>query len=731
MEKNTNLLDKVLFEKLIHLYNIGKHKELEEKLIFLIKTNAKSYSLFNLLGAVKKSLNDFVGSQIAFKKAININPKNSEGHNNLGLLYLDMRKFDQAITTFNVAINLNPKNYFFYNNLGIANLEKNLILEAKINFQNALEINPNFLQSINNLGITFAKLRQLEDAIFYFNKAININPKFTDAYLNLADIYSDLGNIESAIKNCELSLELNSNLARAQLTLGNLFKNINKDNDAIKAYEKALTLDPNNYTTYNNLANVFVRVKRLDEAINFYKKAFDLNKECMSALSSYIFQKMSIFDWSVIKEFSGIKDIIGITGEAISPFFTLTLEDNPKNQMMRSINWSESQFKIASSNIENQKIIKNKKISIGYFSSDFYDHATLYLISGLLNSHDKNLFEINLFSYGNPPESELFKNIIKNVDHFMDISKMKDSDVVSAIRNIKLDIAIDLKGYTFGSRSKLFSYKLAPIQINFLGYPGTMGCSFIDYIVADKVIIDEKTRKNYMEKVLYMPNSYQPNDNLRKINQSNKSKKDFGLPENSFVICCFNSPYKITNEEFKIWLEVLHEIKDSVLWLLDVSKSAKFNLNILLDKYKIDQKRIIFAKNLSHSSHLERLSYADIFVDTFNYNAHTTCSDALWSGVPVITKKGKQFSARVAASLLSAIEMNELIVENIEDYKNLILDLSKNKDKLLNIRKKLFKNIPITALFDTKKYTRDFEKGLSQIYLNRLNKLEDIDIQIK
>ena len=730
MYKKNNLIIKDLFEKLINLYNSGNYKELDEKLIFLIKTNPRSYSLFNLLGAVKKSLKDYVGSKIAFKKAININPKNSDAYNNLGLLYLDIKKFDQASLMFLKAIEINPNNSFFYNNLGISNLEKNLIEVAKENFQKALQINPNFIQSINNLAITLAKLKLYDEAILSFKKIINLNPKFAEAYLNLADVYSELGDISTGIKYCKLCLDLNLNLPRAHYTYGNLLKSINRDKEAIQAYKNSLTLEPNNFATYNNLANTLVRLNNIDEAIVYYKKAYDLNNKCTSAFISYIFYKMSIFEWSAINDFVDNKDIIGIEGEAISPFFTLCLEDNPNNQLKRSINWSKNQFESASINYENLKVSNKQKIKIGYFSSDFYDHATIYLISGLLNSHDKNLFEIYLFSYGNPPKSDLVNDIKKNVKSFIDISNMKDFEAVEISRKINIDIAIDLKGYTFGSRSKLFSYRLAPIQINFLGYPGTMGSSFIDYIIADKVIIDEKTRKNFTEKVLYMPNSYQPNDNLRKISKSHKSKKDFDLPENSIVLCCFNSSYKITSTEFEIWLEILNKVENSVLWLLDVDETAKSNLYKFLEKFKIKSNRIIFAKKMNHYDHLERLSHADLFIDTFNYNAHTTCSDALWSGVPVVTKKGNQFSSRVAASLLTSLGLEELITNTKNDYKDLILHLCFNSNKLLDIKKKLTKNILTFPLFNTKKYTENFETGLKKIYENRLNNLEDKDIEI-
>ncbi len=726
---NNKTLDRVFFEKLVQLYRTGKYQELEEKLIILTKEYPKSYSIFNLQGAVKKSLKDYVGSQIAFKKAININSKNSEAHNNLGLLFLEMKKFSNAAVSFKNAISLNSNNFFLYNNLGISFLEMDQLEEAKKNFEKSLSLNPKFIQALNNLGIILSRLGNDEDSAMYFKKAINIDSKFIEAYLNLGDLYQKLGDFYSGIECCNASINLNPNLPRPYFLLGNLLKNLNKNEEAIKAYERCLNLDPNNYAVYNNLANTLIRVQKIDKALIFFKNAFELNDQCSSAYISYIFYKMSIFDWNVLEDFSKNKKKIGIEGEPISPFFTLSLEDNPKNQMKRSIKWSENKLYKNINLNKQRKLIRNKKIKIGYFSSDYYDHATMYLISGLLSSHDTNLFDIYLFSYGSPPKSKLVDKI-KKIHSFIDISFKTDKEVMKIVEEIKIDIAIDLKGHTFGSRSELFSYRLAPIQINFLGYPGTMGSNFIDYLIADKVLINKENRKYYSEKIIFMPNSYQPNDNKRLINKTNKKRGDYDLPKNSLVLCCFNSSYKITPKEFEIWLEILSKVENSVLWLLEVDDIAKDNLFKILKKFKIKTSRVIFAKKIDHYDHLERIGCADLFIDTFNYNAHTTCSDALWAGVPVVTKKGSQFSSRVAASLLSSLGLNELITETKDDYKNLILNLSLNHKKLFEIKKKLKNNILNYPLFDTLTYTKNFEKSLIKIYESRLNNLKDEDIEI-
>ena len=305
---------------------------------------------------------------------------------------------------------------------------------------------------------------------------------------------------------------------------------------------------------------------------------------------------------------------------------------------------------------------------------------------------------------------------------------MSDKNAIELIYDCKLHFAIDINGFTAKSRTEIFSARIAPVQINYLGYPSTMGSSFIDYIVADKILIDDQTRKNYLEKVIFMPNTYQPNDNQRPINKNKTSKDDHNLPENSFVICCFNNTYKISQDEFEIWINILEKINDGVLWLLDCENQTKKNLIEFTKKNKINSERLIFAKKINHYQHLERLQHADIFVDTFNYNAHTTCSDALWAGIPVVTKKGKQFASRVASSLLNAVGLQEMICNTKDEYENLILDLAINRKKIEKLKNKLNHNIKTKPLFNTKQYTSDFECSLEKILKNRLKGIEDKDI---
>ena len=755
---------KEVFDNLLKLFNSKKFDELEKKLNQLLKNYPKSYPLYNLQGAYRKIIKDFYKAEIAFKEAIKINNKIPDAFNNLGLLYIEQNKIDDSINCFKKAIRTNSNNPFFFNNLGNAFAQKELIHEALKEFQKALIIDKKFFLAHNNIGIIKNKLKKFDEAIKSFSEAIDIQKNFDEAYINLGKTFFDIGNVELAIKNYKLALKINPKSAKAYNNLGNVLKDqgdyneaiknyqtsirlqpnlpetynnignalneLNKIDDAIVAYEKAIELNPKYFESLNNLANACSKKEDLENAIKYYQKSYDINKNFSTALASLIFHKMKISDWSAITNFKDTKNSLGTKDEIVMPFYTLVMEDSPKNQMLRSLNYSKQKLEKFNKKENKIQVYNNKKIKIGYYSSDFFDHATMYLISGLLREHNKEKFEIYLFSYSKNKKSLLVEETIKHVKLFKDISSMTDFEIVNLSKSFQIDIAIDLKGYTFNSRSKLFAYRLAPIQINYLGYPGTLGSSFIDYLVADKTLIPKEKSQYYSEKIIYMPDSYQPNDNKRKISRTNRKKSEFDLPNNSFVFCCFNTSYKITPEELDVWSNLLNKISHSVLWLIDTNKIAKKNLINSFKKRNINENRIIFAKNLPHDEHLERIRHADLFLDTFNYNAHTTCSDTLWAGVPLITKIGKQFSARVASSLLNAMNLSELITESKSEYEELALKLAKNKDYLIEIKKRISDNLLNSPLYDTKKYSKNFEKALTKVYNDNLQQKDIQDIRV-
>ena len=340
------------------------------------------------------------------------------------------------------------------------------------------------------------------------------------------------------------------------------------------------------------------------------------------------------------------------------------------------------------------------------------------MLARVIEKHNRDDFEIFGYSIHKSKEDDLQKKLAKLFDVYKDVSQMNDKDVALLAREDEIDIAIDLNGYTQNARTRIFAYRAAPIQINYLGFPGTMGANFIDYIIADKNLIPKSSEKFYTEKPIYLPNTYMPTDNTRKISTKSLSRIEMGLPKDSFIFCCFNNNYKITSEEFDIWMNLLAKVENSVLWLRKSNEWSEDNFIKETKKRGIDSSRLIFAGRVVMEEHLARHKLADLFLDTFNFNAHTTATEALWAGLPVVTKIGKSFSARVAASLLNAIELPELITETKQDYEALILDLATNPFKLSQIKNKLLKNRLSTSLFNTKLYTKHLEDGYRLAYEN-------------
>ena len=542
-----------------------------------------------------------------------------------------------------------------------------------------------------------------------------------------------LGKIVEASNCFRTVTKLNPNIPDGHNNLGVTLQEQGKLEEAIESFNKAVSLKPNYPEAYNNFGITFREQGKLEEAIEAYNKAVSLKPNYEKAQAQKLFQKANICDWETIKQDKNLISKLGKLNNYIFPFSVLSLEDTPKEHKLRSELYARIKYsnkkKIAATN---QPLVKNKRLRIGYFSADFHNHATMYLISKIFEEHNKEKFEIYAYSYGpSKKNNEMRQKLIKSVDFFKNVRKMNDKDIALLARQDKIDIAVDLKGYTRDTRTGIFAYRAAPIQINYLGYPGTMGADFIDYIIADAVVIPDNIRNSYSEKIIYLPHTYQPNDNTRLISKKVITKNEMNLPNEGFIFCCFNNNYKITPTEFDIWMRLLIKIEGSVLWLIRSNKWAEINLCKEAEKRGVSKERLIFSDNLPQAEHLARHKLADLFLDTFNYNAHTTTSDALWAGLPVITKLGKSFSARVAGSLLKAIGLSELVLENKQDYEKLIFELATSPKKLLMVKEKLDANRLSMPLFDSKMYTKHLEDGYKKVYQNYYNGKKPQTIYVK
>lgn len=533
---------------------------------------------------------------------------------------------------------------------------------------------------------------------------------------------SSSGERKQAITLLRKAIELDEKNVELHLQMGDMLS-YNRETrvEAMKSYMNALRLDPKDSKVYVALGSFLMQIGREAEAIEYFDLAstFEPISSPKNALthSRMMHLKSHRLDWSFwpkvkqyLKPFRGSKLMA-------DPFVFLPLIDDGQFQKERSTALMDFHF-------NNQKISKLKrpkrqpgaKIRIGYFSNDFYNHATMHLMRGIFENHDHDQFEIYIYDYGKTPKDAETMRVRELADMYRDVAEMNGETIVEVARNDLLDVAIEMKGHTRGNRLEMFAARVAPVQVSFLGYPGTSGLRAMDYMIGDEVTIPKVKQKHYCEKILYMPNCYQPTDDNRHIAATGRTRSDHGLPEDAFVFASFNGAYKVSPAEFDVWMELLKKVENSVLWFYVGEKDFSDNLRIEAEKRGVDGARIIATGRLDPAEHLERMKHADLFLDAFAVNAHTTASEALWAGVPMVSKLGDQFAARVAGSILTAAGLKDLVAKTPQQYKTLALRLATDPEYLAEVKNRVANAKHESALFDTVGYTRDFEALLKQAH---------------
>lgn len=596
--------------------------------------------------------------------------------------------------------------------------------EAKIIYEKILEKNPDTFEVINLLGVIFLQLKKYDQSILLIKKAININPKHPALYNNLANAFKESKKFNEALEAYNKAIELNPNYTEAFCNIGILYKNLGKFKEAIRAFNIAIDVNPNYAPAYHERGQCYFELAQYKDAIKDFYRLINLDSKYESLYGFILHSKMKMNDWEDYKIIKNkLEDRIKNNIDFITPFIFLSLTDDLKLQKKNTKKYKEKQFNLKNYSKIDLKNQKHKRIRVGYYCADFRLHATTHLTTRLFELHNRDKFETFGFSFNPYKNDEVTEKFSKIFDNFFYVSNETDQEIVSLSRKNEIDIAVDLMGYVNNSRTTLFINRVAPVQVNYLAYPGTMGIDCIDYIVADKILIPQESQKYYSEKILYLPNSYQPNSNKAYIINKNLSCEQFGLPANHFIFCSFNNNYKINPFIFNSWIKILKNTEKSILWVLSENEDCKQNLIKEVIKKNLDPKRLIFAERVSVEKHLERLQFADLFLDTYPYNAHTTAIDALSANVPVLTLAGETFASRVASSLLNAINLPELITTRIEDYELLAIELCRNSEKINQIKQQLSKNITTTTLFNMELYTKNLEKGYLEIYERYHNNL--------
>ena len=604
----------------------------------------------------------------------------------------------------------------FYNR-GNAFREKKRLDEAIANYDKAIALRPDYMDACYNRANALRELKRLDEAVAGYDKVIALKPDCAEAYSDRAMVLYDLRHFDEAIASVDKAIVLRPDLPEAHNTRGVALQNLGFLEKAVASYDRAIASWPDYADAYNNRGEALRDLQRHEEALASFAMTIELVPQWEFVLGNYVTTKMMVCDWSTWNEDAPrFLDRLERHEKVSMPFPVIAISNSREMLRKTASVWAADKHPVDNSLPALVRRPKREKIRVGYFSADFHGHATAFLMAELFERHDRSRFEVIGFSFGIHADDGMRKRLEAAFDRFIDVRNRPDREVALLARELGIDIAVDLKGFTQGSRANIFAHRAAPVQVNYLGYPGTMAAEYMDYLIGDPVVIPAAHRADYTEKIVRLPDSYQPNDTKRRISERVFRRAELGLPETGFVYCCFNNNYKITPDVFDLWMRILGAVPGSVLWLLQDNATAAANLRREAERRGVPGDRLVFAPRMVLAEHLSRHSLADLFLDTLPCNAHTTASDALWAGLPVLTRVGETFAGRVAASLLGAIGLPELIVETPEAYVDLAIGLAGDPARLAGLRQRLEKNRLTTPLFDIAGFTRHIEAAYTAMY---------------
>lgn len=652
----------------------------------------------DLLGVAEKDYLEgkFFDAELRLTKLLKEKPLDTKSNELLGLVYISQGKNTEAIERLEIAAKDNCAPIYGQYKLAMLYMQKEAYESAIHTLLRLHKAAPESLDVILELANVYLIAGKYDDALQWLHMANTRSPKDKEILYNLGRIYDESFDVSNAINY----------------------------------YKKSLEVDPKFILPIINIGTIYLGSKDYQNAIEYYKIALQISPDHDYLIGDIIFCMKNQCMWSEEAGFiNKLNERIALNQKTIFPFQYLALNDSPSDQLAIARSYNEKFDDIEVEPL-GDGFKKHKKIKIAYISADFKSHPMTYLMAEVFELHDKSRFEIYAFSLSPLNQNDaITSRLRKAFDKFYDVSKNTDEQIYELARKNELTIAVDLMGYTTNARTTIFAKRIAPVQINFLGYPGTMGANFMDYIIADKNVIPQELGKFYAENIIFMPHTFQPNDDKKIISKQLISKTEVGLSEDKFIFCCFNSIYKINKNIFSAWIEILKLAPNSILWLCTDNSTVIKNLRNSMVEGNLDPERLIFSKLQPYSQYLEMYKFADLFLDTIPFNAGTTARDALYCGVPVLTIEGQSFAGRMASSLLQAIDMHELIARDLTDYINTAIKLSTNEEvykaiKLdLSIKKR-------SRQFCSEDYVRSLESAYEKIGEIALNNGEHGDVYL-
>jgi protein O-GlcNAc transferase len=699
------------------------------------------------LGNAFKRQGKFGEASAAYEKALKLNPDLAEACNNLGVVLQSQGKFAEALAAYERAMKLRPgdpeaaynravaleqqgrraeaesayrdilrhnPNSFVYLNLGALLQEQGRHDEALVAYERALALDPDYAEAHFNRGLVLQQQGRLDRAVEAYQQSLRLRPDYIEAATNVGIALQELGRLGEAAAAFEHVAKLRPDAAEPHNNLGVALLAVGQPVEAVAAFQRALALKPDYAGAFYNLGNAWRELGKPEGAIAAYGQALRLQPDDPDAFSQLVYQRWRACDWTGY--YGDQQKLLALVrqGARVPPFALIPTEASPAEQLACARRWVEPFSRAVPPRPHVPLKREGERIRLGYLSADFHQHATAHLAAELFERHDRARFEVFAYSYGPDDGSPMRRRLERAFDRFADIRPLSHAQGAQRIRADEVDILIDLKGHTLDARTATLAARPAPIQVNYLGYPGTMGAAFIDYIIVDRIVAPPEQQPHFAEKLVTLPGCYQPNS-MREAAPA-PARRDCGLPAEGFVFCCFNNTYKITPQFFDSWMRLLKRVSGSVLWLLESSELARRNLRREAEQRGVDPGRLVFAPIRPIAGHLARHRHADLFLDTLPCNAHTTASDALWAGLPVLTCAGATFAGRVAASAVTAAGVPELIAPSLADYEQLALDLARAPSRLHELRELLEKNRATATLFDMAAYIRNLETAYTRMW---------------
>jgi len=650
------------------------------------------------------------------QRAIEAAPGNAAAIYNRANILRECGRLSEALTGYGEVLALLPGDPAVLNNRGAVLFALNRFEEALADYESALTRDPRNPGLLVNRGNALLALERFGDALKSYDAALSASAQGADVLFGRANALKGLGRIDEALAEYERSLAYDPDRAEAHANRAQILLKHKRLADALTAYDAALMLRPDLASAHERRASILFELKRSEEALTAYSIAFAAGPDLPYVEGARLLTKMYLCDWSNLE--AERKRLVANVREGKArahPFAFLSAGESPADELICARTFANRQYP-ARKNMWRGERYDHRKIRLGYLSGEFREQATAYLVAGLFENHDREAFELHAFSTGRDDKSPMRARIAAAFDSFSDVAADEDRSIAATIRRAEIDILINLNGYFGEERTGIAAFRPAPLQVNYLGFPGTMGAAYFDYIIADRWVIPDERRQHYSESVIQLPHTYQANDRKRPSLKSPRPRSAFGLPEGGFVFASFNNAYKITPGIFDIWMRLLRDVEGSVLWQLRLDAAAGRNLRAEAAKRGVAPERIVFAPYVNQEEHLARIGHADLFLDTIPVNAHTTASDALWCGVPVLTAIGSTFAGRVGASLLAAIGLEELIAPSLAEYEGMALSIARDQGRLHALKAKLAGNRETYPLFDTARLARDIETAYRKIH---------------